>query len=140
MSQARRCRFVPVVRSLALAQILLLLPLASRGADALPRRAPNVVIIFCDDLGYADVGCYGAKGYRTPNIDRLARDGMRFTDFYVAQAVCSASRAALLTGCYPGRIGILGALSPKSRTGLHSNEVTMAEVLRERGYATAIYG
>ena len=140
MSQARRCRFVPVVRSLALAHILLFLPLASRGADALPRRTPNVVIIFCDDLGYADVGCYGAKGYQTPNIDRLARDGMRFTDFYVAQAVCSASRAALLTGCYPSRIGILGALSPKSRTGLHSNEVTMAEVLRERGYATAIYG
>ena len=62
-------------------------------------RPPNIVLIFCDDLGYADVGCYGAKGYQTPNIDRLAKEGIRFTDFYVPQAVCSASRAALHTGC-----------------------------------------
>jgi len=106
--------------------------------DAVP--APNVVLIFCDDLAYADLGCYGAKGYRTPNLDRLARQGMRFTDFYAAQAVCSASRAALLTGCYPNRIGILGALGPKSKVGIHSNEVTIAELLHSRGYATAIYG
>jgi arylsulfatase A len=103
-------------------------------------RPPNVVVIFCDDLGYADVGCYGAKEYQTPNIDRLARQGVRFTDFYVAQAVCSASRAALLTGCYPNRIGIRGALSPQAMQGLHSNEVTIAEMLRARGYATAIHG
>ena len=101
---------------------------------------PNVVLIFCDDLGYADLGCYGAKGYRTPNLDRLASQGVRFTDFYVAQAVCSASRAALLTGCYPNRIGILGALGPHSKVGIHSNEVTIAELLRGRGYATAIFG
>lgn len=103
-------------------------------------RPPNVVVIFCDDMGYADVGCYGAKGYRTPHIDRLARQGMRFTDFYVAQAVCSASRAALLTGCYPGRVGIQGALGPKSRVGLNPNEMTLAELVKQRGYATAIYG
>lgn len=103
-------------------------------------RPPNVVLIFCDDMGYADVGCYGAKGYKTPNIDRLAKQGMRFTDFYVAQAVCSASRAALLTGCYPNRVGIKGALGPQSKIGIHSNEVTIAEMLKARGYATAIYG
>src|SRR5437867_11408133 len=72
-------------------------------------QKPNFVIVFCDDLGYADISCYGAKNISTPNIDRLAAEGMRFSDFYVAQAVCSASRAALLTGCYPNRIGILGA-------------------------------
>lgn len=103
-------------------------------------RPPNVVLIFCDDLGYADVGCYGARGYKTPNIDRLARQGVRFTDFYVAQAVCSASRAALLTGCYPNRINVLGALHPLVKIGIHSNEVTIAELLKQRDYATAIYG
>jgi arylsulfatase A len=100
---------------------------------------PNVVIIFCDDLGYADIAPYGSRT-RTPNLDRLAREGMRFTDFYVGQAVCSASRAALLTGCYPNRVGVFGALPPRSKTGINSNEVTLAEILKERGYATAIYG
>ena len=81
-------------------------------------RPPNIVIIFADDQGYGDVGCYGAKGLATPNLDRMAREGIRFTDFYVAQAVCSASRTALLTGCYPNRLGILGALGPE--TGMES--------------------
>lgn len=103
-------------------------------------RTPNVVLIFCDDLGYADVGCFGARGYRTPNIDRLAREGIRFTRFYVAQAVCSASRAALLTGCYPNRVGILSALGPRATHGIHSDETTLAEIMRQRGYATAIFG
>ena len=103
-------------------------------------RPPNVVLIFADDLGYADLGCYGAEGIATPNLDRLAREGTRFTDFYAAQAVCSASRAALLTGCYPNRVGIQGALGPKSRIGINSRETTLAEVLKTRGYATAIYG
>lgn len=101
---------------------------------------PNVVLIFCDDLGYADLGCYGAPAIRTPHLDRLAREGMRFTEFYAAQAVCSASRAALLTGCYPNRVGIAGALDHRSRIGLHPDETTLAEVLRPRGYATAIVG
>lgn len=98
------------------------------------------MLIFCDDMGYGDVGCYGAKGYQTPHIDRLAKEGMRFTDFYVAQAVCSASRAALLTGCYPNRVGILGALGPQAKIGLSTNELTIAGMLKSRGYATAIYG
>ena len=98
------------------------------------------MLIFCDDLGYADVGCYGARGYDTPNIDRLAKEGVRFTDFYVAQAVCSASRAALLTGRYPNRVGILGALGPGAKNGIRPEELTLAEVFKSRGYATAIYG
>ncbi|MFG0284233.1 MAG: sulfatase [Phycisphaerales bacterium JB039] len=109
---------------------------AGRPVDA----GPNIVIVFCDDLGYADVGCFGAEGYQTPNIDRMAAEGMRFTDFYAAQAVCSASRAALLTGCYPNRVGILGALGPNARHGINSEETTLAEVCKSRGYATAIYG
>jgi arylsulfatase A-like enzyme len=103
-------------------------------------RPPNVVIVYADDMGYGDVGCFGNKTIRTPNIDRLATDGVRFTDFYVAQAVCSASRTALLTGCYPNRLGILGALNPSSRTGIHDRETTLAAMLKGRGYATAIYG
>lgn len=101
---------------------------------------PNVVLIFCDDLGYGDLGVYGAKGYATPRLDRLAEQGVRFTRFYVAQPVCSASRAALLTGCYPSRLGIHGALGPAARIGIDAGETTLAELLRERGYATAIYG
>jgi arylsulfatase A-like enzyme len=102
-------------------------------------RPPNVVLIFCDDLGYADIGPYGGKA-PTPNLDRMAREGLRFTDFYVAQAVCSASRAALLTGCYPNRIGIQGALGPNAKVGIHRDETTLGELLKSRGYATAIYG
>ena len=102
-------------------------------------RPPNVIIIFCDDMAYADISPFGAKTL-TPNLARMAREGMRFTDFYVGQAVCSASRAALLTGCYPNRVGIFGALGPRSKTGINSNEVTIAEILKGRGYATAIYG
>ncbi len=105
-----------------------------------PDRPPNVVIVFTDDLGYGDVGVQGAQGYATPNIDRLAAEGIRLTDFYVAQPVCSASRAALLTGCYPNRIGIHGALGPGSKSGISDHETTLAELLHGRGYATAIYG
>jgi arylsulfatase len=103
-------------------------------------RPPNVVIIFTDDQGYGDVGCYGAKGFQTPNLDRLAREGIRFTDFYVAQAVCSSSRTALLTGCYPNRLGIVGALGPKDRHGIHDDETTLGELCKSRGYATAAIG
>ena len=114
-----------------------LLPGAARAAAAPP---PNVVLIFPDDLSYADVGCYGAKGYSTPNIDRLAKEGVRFTDFYVAQAVCSASRAALLTGRYSNRVGILGALGPAAKNGIAKSEITLAQVFKSKGYATAIFG
>jgi arylsulfatase A-like enzyme len=101
---------------------------------------PNFVIVFTDDQVYGDVGCFGAKGFETPNLDRMAREGMRLTNFYAAQAVCSASRTALLTGCYPNRVGILGALGPASRHGISDRERTLAQVLKPRGYATAIYG
>ena len=93
-----------------LAAILQLQSPLSSAADA-PSR-PNIICILADDLGYADVGVFGAQGFSTPNIDRLAHDGIRFTDFHVAQAVCSASRAGLMTGCYPNRVGITGALEP----------------------------
>jgi len=101
---------------------------------------PNLVIIFTDDQGYADVGVFGAKGFQTPNLDRLAAEGRIFRNFHVAQAVCSASRAALLTGCYPNRIGIHGALGPRSKTGISSNEMTLAGLVKQRGYATSILG
>lgn len=103
-------------------------------------RPPNVIVVFCDDLGYADLGCFGSSRIRTPNIDRLAKEGVRLTDFYAAQAVCSASRAALMTGCYPNRVGIAGALGPGARHGLHPDERTIADVLRARGYATGAVG
>ncbi|MFL5241976.1 MAG: sulfatase-like hydrolase/transferase [Gemmataceae bacterium] len=106
--------------------------------DRKESRRPKVIIILTDDQGYADVGCYGAKNLETPNLDRMAKEGVRFTDFYVAQGVCSASRAALLTGCYPNRIGILGALNPSSTTGISAEEKTIAEVLKPRGYACAV--
>src|SRR5262252_6737691 len=93
----------------------LLLPLVVKRPQT--SRPPNFVIIFFDDMGYADLGCFGAKGYQTPNIDRMAREGVRLTDFYVAQAVCSASRAALMTGCYSNRVSITGALFPDAKTG-----------------------
>ena len=101
---------------------------------------PNIVLIFIDDMGYADIGSFGATDYKTPNINRLAQEGMRFTNFYASQAVCSASRASLLTGCYAERVGVTGALMPWSNIGLNDDETTLAEMLKEEGYATAIYG
>ncbi|MDQ3252375.1 MAG: sulfatase [Acidobacteriota bacterium] len=117
--------------------LLLLLPTTVSPTAA---RPPNIVIIFTDDQGYADVGVFGAKDFSTPNLDRMARGGIRFTDFHVAQAVCSASRAALLTGCYPNRIGIHGALDHRAKHGISADEVTIAELLKARGYRTALFG
>ena len=91
-------------------------------------------------MAYADIGPFGATAYPTPNLDRMAKEGRKFSDFYVTQAVCSASRAGLLTGCYNVRVGIFGALGPKSTQGLHKDEVTLAELCKQKGYATAIYG
>ena len=102
--------------------------------------SPNIVIIFMDDLGYGDISNFGAINYKTPNIDNMVNEGMLFTNFYSAQAVCSASRAGLLTGTYPNRIGISGALMPYSNHGLHDDEITIAEMLKDKGYTTAIYG
>jgi arylsulfatase A-like enzyme len=101
---------------------------------------PNVVIIFMDDMGYGDLESYGGMGYKTPQINKMAAEGMRFTHFYVSQPVCSASRAALLTGCYSNRVGILGALMPWAPIALHQREQTLAEVLKEQGYRTGMVG
>lgn len=108
----------------------------------IPPKAPkpNVVIIFMDDMGYGDPACFGGGPYLTPNLDRMAAQGMRFTNFYAAQAVCSASRAGLLTGCYPNRIGIAGALSPNSKIALNNEEETIAEILKDQGYVTGMAG
>ncbi len=101
---------------------------------------PNVIIIFTDDQGYQDVGCFGATDIKTPHLDQMAKDGIRLTDFYAAQAVCSASRAGLLTGCYPNRIGVHGAFMPSSKQGLNLSETTIAEMLKEIDYKTGIFG
>jgi arylsulfatase A-like enzyme len=114
--------------------------LPSATADSSLVAPPNVVLIFCDDMGYGDLASYGSKTNRTPHLDQLAREGVRFTRFYVPQPVCSASRAALMTGCYPSRVGVQGALGPGARTGLNLNEVTLAEIVKQRGYATAAIG
>ena len=118
------------------------LPAASQGRQ--DQRPPNFIIVYADDLGYADIGPFstrtGAARPQTPNLDRMAAEGIRLTSFYVAQAVCSASRAALLTGAYPNRVGIQGALNHTAQYGINPSEMTIAEVLKQRGYATAIYG
>lgn len=101
---------------------------------------PNIVIIFMDDMGYADVSCFGAEGYETPNIDKLAAGGRKFTNFHVNQPVCSASRCGLLTGCYSNRVGIHGALGPGAANALHPDEMTIAELLKQKGYATGMAG
>ncbi len=105
------------------------------------KQRPNVIIINMDDMGYGDTEPYGATGYSTPNFNKLAKEGMRFTHFYAAQAVCSPSRAALLTGCYPNRIGMSGgALMPWSTNALNPKEETIASLLKKAGYATAMFG
>jgi arylsulfatase A len=101
---------------------------------------PNFIVLFTDDQGYQDLGCFGSPHIATPNIDRLATEGIKFTDFYAAYAVCSASRASLLTGCYAPRVSMPGVLWPRSRVGLHPDEVTLADLLKTRGYATACIG
>lgn len=127
------------MREICFAPLILVAALATSGICA-EARPPNVIIIYTDDQGYADVGVFGAQGYETPNLDRLAKEGSRFTNFHVAQPVCSASRAALLTGCYPNRIGIHGALGPGANHGLNTNEMTLADLLKQRGYATGMAG
>ena len=120
--------------------IALLLTLAATGPGPAAERAPNVVLIVADDMGYGDAGCYGAKDIRTPHLDRLAKEGTRFTSFCVAQPVCTASRAALMSGCYPNRIGMAGALNHTSTIGIHPDERLLPELCRAKGYATAHYG
>lgn len=122
----------------------LLLPLfllcACAGSPPPSAAPPNIVLIFADDLGYGDLSCYGQTRYETPHLDRMAAAGVRFTQFYVPHPVCSASRAALLTGSYANRLGVYGAFMPTAQVGLNPEEVTLAEVLKTRAYATAAYG
>ncbi len=118
----------------------------SPATAAAEERPPNFVIIFCDDLGYGDVGPFGSTKHRTPNLDRMAKQGRRFTDFYVTSGVCTPSRSSLMTGCYPKRLGMHRnesngwVLFPGNHRGLNPNEITIAEVLKKQGYATAIVG
>jgi len=101
---------------------------------------PNVILIFNDDMGYQDLGCYGSPKNKTPRIDQLAKEGVRLTDFYACSSVSSASRAALLTSCYPQRVGVMGVISAGSNSGLSPEHVTIAEMLKSVGYATAAVG
>src|SRR3989475_4492633 len=128
-------------RTLTLAGVFLslFLPRHIKSNAAEPSR-PNFVIIFTDDQGYQDVGCFGSPNIKSPNLDRMARQGMRFTDFYVGQPVCTASRAARQTDCYHNHVGWLGALEQKTKVGISDKELTIAQVLKTRGYATAIFG
>jgi len=105
-----------------------------------PKPSPNIVVIYMDDLGYGDIGPFGAQGYATPHLDQIAKEGTKFTSFYSAQAVCSASRCALMTGCYPNRVGLAGALFPHSKIGLAPEETTLAEICKQKNYATGIFG
>jgi arylsulfatase A len=123
---------------MSIERLLLTLLLASASASAAP---PNVVLINCDDLGYGDLGCHGAKDIRTPHLDRMAAEGTRFTDFSVTSALCTPSRAALMTGKYPGRVGLAtGVLRPDAQNGLASSEVTLAEVMKSASYTTGCIG
>lgn len=121
------------------ARILLACALGATACLAAPR--PNVVLIVTDDLGWGDLGCYGAKDLRTPQLDRMAAEGTRFTDFSVVTALCTPSRAALMTGRYPGRAGLaVGVLRPDATNGLASAEFTLAEAAKSAGYATGCIG
>ena len=121
------------MKATRLLPLLLLAPLGLRAAAPPP---PNVIFIIADDMGYADMGTQGARGFKTPNLDRMAAEGTRFTQHYVAQAVCTASRAGLMTGAYPNRLGMKGAYNHTSRDGMHEDEWLMPEMFRDRGYAT----
>ncbi|MEZ6073944.1 MAG: sulfatase-like hydrolase/transferase [Pirellulales bacterium] len=127
---------------LAIVALLTLVRPVDAGISGAQR--PNVVLIVCDNLGYGDTEPYGSVLHRTPHLNRLAEQGMRFTQFYAASGVCTPSRAALMTGCYPRRVGMDvtdgAVLRPVSALGLNPDEVTIAERLRSAGYATAIFG
>ncbi|MBC8769056.1 sulfatase [Arenibacter sp. BSSL-BM3] len=119
---------------------LVLFSCAEKQKETKPEVPPNVILIFTDDQGYQDVGTFGSPNIETPHLDQMAKEGVKLTSFYSAQPICSASRAGILTGCYPNRIGIHNALGPGSPTGINSTEMTLAEMLKGIGYKTAIYG
>jgi len=110
-------------------------------ALAAQKEKPNFVVIYADDLGYGDLSCYGSKTIHTPHLDRMATEGMKFTDFYVTAPVCTPTRSSLMTGCYPKRVGLhRHVLFPNSTKGINPSEVTIAELLKTQGYATACVG
>jgi len=118
-----------------------LLGALGRRAAAAKAEKPNIIIIYADDQGYGDLACYGSKKLKTPNIDRLGAEGTRFTDFYVTAPVCTPTRSSLMTGCYPKRVGLhRHVLFPNHRRGINPDEITLAELLKGRGYATACIG
>ncbi len=130
-----------IVRLLACLMSLLALPVIVTAADANTVRKPNIVFIFVDDQGYYDLGCYGATEVETPNIDAMTDGGVRFTDYYAAAPICSPSRAGLLTGCYPRRVGNeIWVHRADSPSGIHPDELTIAELMKDNGYATACIG
>ena len=124
------------LKTAAVSMAAITLPQISYGNENKP---PNVVVIFLDDSGWGDFKPFGDTAYPTPNVEQLAKDGCRFDNFYVPQAICSASRSALLSGCYPGRTKVFGAHGPNAK-GLDPKYATMGEVLKKRGYTTAIFG
>lgn len=121
-------------------KLLFLSALGTLSSPMIASNHTNFVIINLDDVGYGDFSFNGAYGYQTPNIDRMAAEGIRFTHFLAAQPISGASRAGLLTGCYPNRIGFSGAPGPNSDYGIHPDEMTIAELLKQKDYKTAIYG
>ncbi len=128
------------------ALISLIAFLAAQAMAQAAERKPNIIVVFCDDLGYADIGPFGSKLHATPVLDQMAREGMRLTDFYSTCPVCTPSRASLMTGCYPRRVNMhvdeknLCVLFPAARKGLNPDEVTVAEILKEQDYATMCIG
>lgn len=139
-------RFQIFFQIAALAQVAGLFAVSQTRRGPATEEKPNFVLIVADNLGYGDIGCFGSKLHRTPHIDQMADQGMRMTSFYSTSGVCTPSRASLMTGCYPRRVGLATTdpdglvLRPVSPNGLHPDEITIAEVLKERGYATAIIG
>lgn len=131
-----RCNFL---RATALAVAILALISGRSHAEEKTADRPNIVLIFIDDLGYGDIGPFGATKQKTPNLDRMAAEGMKFTSFY-ATPVCSMSRACLMTGCYNVRVSVPGVYGPNNARGLHTDEITLAEVLKPHGYATICIG
>ena len=110
------------------------------GCNKLKDTPPSIVFILTDDLAYADLSSYGSEFIDTPNLDKMADDGLKMTSYYAPQAVCSASRAAILTGCYPNRLGISGAFGPKSKRGINPDELLLSEMLQSNNYKTGIFG
>lgn len=135
----KKLPFIALLALLLTSQQSLVSPVLNH-AEAAASSTPNIILIFMDDMGYGDLTCNGALDIQTPNLDKLAAEGIRFTNFLSSQAVCSASRASLMTGCYANRVGISGALFPGANVGLAKDEMTIADLLKQKNYATGIFG